>query len=196
MSHLYYWGLAAFIAVLIGFYGCYRHSGKPPSTIVRKIQQVFGVSACCYAPARPAPPAFTCPVCGKTTRHGYSPDTEALTASFRLESLFEDLKARGNAPDWTMEFDKTQFCQNCTSGGTGPPRLVLIVTHSDEEEPHRFEGVSLNDLVLIHDYLSQKGQRFDSAAGAMQPMEHFHERLNKLLGLSLREEEAGTGTDE
>ena len=197
MSHLYYWGAAIFIAAIIGFYGCYKRSGLPPSTFVRKIERIFGVGAMCYETSNRTSITFVCPVCGAVTRYPVGSDGQIVESADRLERELAYLHTDGRVPDFTLEFDKTQFCDKCTPARKGPPKLILIVHQKDEKDPHRVEGVTEDDLMLILDYIQGKTERYDPAAGTNRPMEDYHGRLNNLLGLSLSvEKQEGTTTNE
>ncbi len=193
MSHLYYWGAAIFIAALIGFYGCCTLSArtgtgswKSPVRLIRELlSPTPNIHAMCYTVAAPSTVSYTCPSCGAVTTHPNSPEISVVGAAERLKDLITQLEENGKNPEWSVKFDESQFCDKCTPGRKGPPKLTLIVTHKDEEESHRFEGVTFDDLHLIQDYLNGKNRSIDPSTGREVPIEERYDRLNKLLGLTI-----------
>ena len=192
MSYVLYGIAVIVIACAIGFYGSRssglrRGSGK---SFLKKIAQITGsrpkISAMCYVPAWPILTKYTCPVCGTVTNYPLQSEVNTVFAARQLERLMKQLQKDGKKPGWSIELDESQFCDKCNPGRKDPPKLTLIVTHKGREKPHRYEGVTIDDVRLIRDYVSGKDTHLDPSTNKILPIKDFYDRLNKLLGLTLK----------
>jgi predicted RNA-binding Zn-ribbon protein involved in translation (DUF1610 family) len=154
----------------------------------------LSMGAMCYRmAAAPVTADYVCPACGEKTIYSrraagetareYSNtrfiETE-IPACRRLMKSIQDLKTEG----LTFKLDESQFCAKCSPDLEGTPKLVLVVSYEGEEKAHRIEGVTADDLGLLHEFLSgadtHKGEQ-----GAETPLKDHLERLEELLGVEV-----------
>jgi hypothetical protein len=91
--------------------------------------------------------------------------------------IAEDIK------DFGVELDESQFCRKC-SPEVKEPKLFLVVRYDGEAEPHRYEGVTLDDIQLVSEFLTGK-DKHTGGQDAESPLKNYIERLEKLLGVKL-----------
>ncbi|MCY3019215.1 MAG: hypothetical protein NTW87_09345 [Planctomycetota bacterium] len=144
--------------------------------------------ACCYEMA--APPTtfeYVCPTCGGKTLYALSADASeaqrssvreiTLTLHVELETCRRTVAA---IPGSRVELDDSQFCRNCSPGVVNP-QLVLVVRRPGSAEPHRFAGVTTEDVQLVREYLAGSAKHVGEH-GYETPLMQHAQRIEQLLG--------------
>jgi len=144
------------------------------------------MGAMCYTPApHPLTADYVCPKCGEKTVYAFdSSDAanrarnyDAIEALLQLTACRRGLAAiRG----LDAELDESEFCRKC-SPKASQPRLILVVRYPDGAPPHRFAGVTGEDLVLIREFLSGSRRHVGPNEGD-SPLKDSIPRLRELLG--------------
>ncbi len=152
-------------------------ASKPPTKL--------SPGAMCYEVMAPPDRAeYVCPDCGEKTLYATkgqdaTPDAAAAIAAmqWQLEGC-RRLARQIRGLDLTL--DESAFCRKCTPAGKNP-RLSLVVRYADTAKPHRADGISANDLVLIKEFLAGK-DKHKSEADWESPLKKHLPRLQFLLG--------------
>jgi predicted small lipoprotein YifL len=144
--------------------------------------------ASCYS-VHPGPESVTyiCPTCSEKTVYGVSETDEDWWMTLdavhrelpRCRPMLNEIKGV------RMELDESQFCRKC-SPDVKKPRLVLIVKHPGEAQPHRCVGVRHADLRLIREFLEGKTKGiWDN--DSEYPLKDCTKRLGELLGVKVND---------
>ena len=154
--------------------------GRPPHDL--------SMGAMCYEMA--APPdrmEYICPKCGEKTLYASGKEDDSARLYRGMGFLHWDLPACRRIVEQIkgiqVQLDESQFCARC-SPDVETPVLVLVVRYEVEKEPHRVEGVKLEDLQLLSEFLSGS-TKHEGDFGIETPLKDHLERLEQLLGVKL-----------
>ena len=144
--------------------------------------------AMCYSTAIRLPKdEYICPKCGEKTLYTAEEGPRAgdKTSPVRMEipscrRLIEQIKGLD------IELDESQFCAKCTPDLKEPPKICLVVHYKGVEKPHRVEGITTKDLVLINEFLSGS-DKHQGDFGVETPLKNYIDRLEQLLGVEIEE---------
>lgn len=151
------------------------------------------LGAQCYEPMGPNPRAeYTCPTCGEKTLYVYgevADNEKSQNLRYGMVSLVEATvpgcrRLIKGIKGIKLKLDESQLCQKCRPNIENP-QLVLIVRYSDESKEHRTEGISVEDIQLIQEFLSGKNKHVLSN-DAEHPLKNFVDRLEQLLGVKVQ----------
>jgi len=151
-------------------------TSKPPTKLAQ--------GAMCYeVMAPPDRMEYVCPACGEKTLYategeGASPDAHAAIATMQFE-LEGCRRLAKQIAGLDLALDESAFCRKCTPEGQAP-RLCLVVRYAGQDTPHRAEGISTDDLVLIQEFLAGKDRHV--SADWESPLKKHLSRLQFLLG--------------
>lgn len=139
----------------------------------------------CYSMATPPMRAeYVCPTCNAKTlfanpkgKWGGAPQ---LIISWELPACRQMLK---KIKGLKLTLDESAFCKKCKPNAK-KNELALVVDYGDPKANHRVEGVKVNDLVLIKEFLDGKLKHDGGQAGEV-PLKKHMGRLEALLGVKL-----------
>jgi hypothetical protein len=146
----------------------------------------LSMGAMCYEMAAPPLRAeYVCPHCGEKTLYAYGdeqyPAVSAVDSDLPgCRRLLPDVKGL------TVTLDESAFCHTCSPEITDP-RLVLVVTYPDGTS-QRTEGVTPEDVQLLVEFTSGRDKHSGAQDGEL-PLKDYLPRLEKLLGVTLPEDE-------
>ncbi|HEY3321150.1 MAG TPA: hypothetical protein VGP72_11840 [Planctomycetota bacterium] len=125
---------------------------------------------------------FVCTKCGEKTtyprpkRWWQYQSLGDIDAAYALEAC---RRVAHSLPSSQVELDDSQFCRNCCPGVRNP-KLVLVV-HFANDQAHRFEGLTAEDLRVIHAFLNGQTSYRDSH-DAERPLKDWLQRLERIFG--------------
>ncbi len=151
----------------------------------------LAVGAMCYEPMMaPGRVEYVCPKCGKRTVYAITEPAagpEARQADpgtgWHLQEVAEARRLVGEIKGLDVRLDESELCRAC-SPAASEPRMAIIVRHPNGKGPHRFRGVSTDDLRLLAEFMEGKTKHRLSNDGE-RPMKEYIMRLQKLLGVPL-----------
>lgn len=141
--------------------------------------QSLKVGAMCYAPSRLPPTIdYICPVCGEKTIYTLRQDYNIIKNLPQSRSIAKALNSYG------ITIDESSFCAKCRKNDTENPTINLIIKYTDQPEPRIIKGISLNDLVILQEFLNDK-KIHKGANDREEPLKKYTDRLSYLLGIEL-----------
>jgi ribosomal protein L37AE/L43A len=135
--------------------------------------------AMCYKVAAPPERAeYICPVCGEMTLYPlYNNEVDNISY---YSSLVKKIKKID------VKLDESQMCKKC-SPNAKPRNLCLIVKLKNAKNPqsHRTYDITENDINLLYEY--SEGMKEHSTEFGNVPLSNYKNRLEELLGITIRE---------
>jgi hypothetical protein len=146
--------------------------------------------AMCYDMAGPpVTMEYICPKCSEKTLYARANDKGTLemknaTAIMLLHKILPACRRKiANIRGLAVELDESQFCKKC-SPDVAAPKLVLVVRHPNQKEPHRFVGVTDDDLQMLIEFLAGDNKH-RGGQDSIRPLADNMPRLEQLLGVKL-----------
>lgn len=135
--------------------------------------------AMCYDMAAPPRRAeYVCPSCGKKTVY-----TDAMAQQVEWELPNCRLKIK-KLKGLNASLDESQYCHKC-SGEKKDPVLCLNILYEDAKEPHKYCGISGEDIDLLTEFVSDSNKHHDFY-DAETPLKDYLERLEAMLGVKIK----------
>jgi hypothetical protein len=144
--------------------------------------------ACCYAMMGPlAVVEYVCPKCGEKTLYESDDGSRSGESTRNVrEELFSCRRIVKDIEELNVELDETQFCAKCTPDLKSVPKIILVIHYESKEEPHRVEGVTSEDLIILQEFLAGK-DKHEGDFGIETPLKDYIKRLERLLGVKIEE---------
>lgn len=182
------------------------HEDKPPvvreesdtpmtrAQIAQKLQELanskppkdLSMGAMCYSMMAPPDKAeYVCPRCGDKTLYSGAHAgivNSQLPYQRRLVNAISHGDSEKQISKLTMELDETEFCSKCCVGSVSDPKAELVIRYRGEEKPIRIKGVNNEDLLLIHELISNK-RTHSGSFGRETPLKKHIKQLYKVLGV-------------
>jgi hypothetical protein len=146
--------------------------------------------AMCYSSAvSQQSETYVCPQCNEKTIYAYAKGgdnkkaQQAAETMSRLRNLSSCRRKIGAINGLAVELDESQFCKKCNPD-VAEPKLVLVVHHSGDKDPHRFAGVTNEDLQVLAEFLAGDNKH-KSSNDSIFPLVNYLKRLEEMLGVKL-----------